>query len=428
MRASRVALPAAVVAAAVRSTLAVAAAPGPRRRILGATLVDSAGTGLYLTIVSFFLLRAMGASTRELGLALSVAGFAAFVGTIPAGRLADRWGSRRVLLILFGWRAVAYALLAVCGSFPAALAALAIAGLADRAAAPVMQNLIIESDHGSEEPVTSLAAAQSVKNVGFSLGGLLGAAALSVNSGMAFRLSVAANALSFVVAGLLVLSLPGVASRGRAVSRRVRLMRDRRFILLSVTNGLVTMHAWVLAVGIPIWLYEYTSVSRWVVSLLLVTNTVLAVMFQVPASRGADQPQVAWRRLHHACLVLAATTVLIPVTASIPPWAAGCCFFLLIGMLTFGELLHSAGSWGLSVAWSPRDQRGQYLAFFSLGFAVQSVVAPIAVTQAVAFGPMGFIALSAVFLTARVVLGQVGVPADSGAPAVVVGELQGSVR
>jgi MFS family permease len=49
-------------------------------------------------------------------------------------------------------------------------------------------------------------------------------------------------------------------------------------------------------------------------------------------------------------------------------------------LLTLGELWTSAAQWGLQYGLAPRHSQGEYGAVFSLGYTVQSVIGPVALT------------------------------------------------
>jgi hypothetical protein len=67
-------------------------------------------------------------------------------------------------------------------------------------------------------------------------------------------------------------------------------------------------------------------------------------------------------------------------------------------LLTFGEMWQATGGWDLSYAFAPEDGKGVYLSVFSLGGTAQRIVGPALITSVViAAGPVGWIALAAVF-------------------------------
>ncbi len=106
----------------------VAARPGAAALLLAEALWNAAIDGIrpYLFL---YTKNVLGASVAEtsLGLALLVGGLA--VGSVAAGRLADRYGRARMLAIGSGLLAAGMAAGFFARSFPVALAVLAVAGL-----------------------------------------------------------------------------------------------------------------------------------------------------------------------------------------------------------------------------------------------------------------------------------------------------------
>src|SRR5437868_9780369 len=86
----------------MRKPLLAAVLPpnGPLRRFALMTLIDAIGTSFFLVGSVIFFVRITGLGIRELGLGLSLAAAVGLLTAIPAGRLADRLGYRRLLVAL----------------------------------------------------------------------------------------------------------------------------------------------------------------------------------------------------------------------------------------------------------------------------------------------------------------------------------------
>lgn len=72
---------------------------------------------------------------------------------------------------------------------------------------------------------------------------------------------------------------------------------------------------------------------------------------------------------------------------------------LAVLILTAGELLTMAGSWGISYGLAPDHARGEYLGVYALGAAFAETVGPAATAfLGVREGPPGWLVIAAVFL------------------------------
>jgi len=64
------------------------------------SLVDATGTGMFLTVSVLFFTRFAGLAAGSVALGLSLAGLAAMIGAVPLGSLGDRFGYRRVWVLV----------------------------------------------------------------------------------------------------------------------------------------------------------------------------------------------------------------------------------------------------------------------------------------------------------------------------------------
>jgi hypothetical protein len=197
------------------------------------------------------------------------------------------------------------------------------------------------------------------------------------------------------------------AAGPRAAPLRLRALRDTRYMAVAAVNGVIVLHIALLGTAVPLWVTLHTSAPRALVGVLLVINTVLAVVFQVRASRGAESLDGGVRAMRYAGVALAACCAVFALTAGVR--SAGLATGLLVlglVLLTAGELWQSAGGWGLSFALAPMTSRTEYLAGFGLGNSAQFVLGPALVTIGVIEnGAVGWLALAGCFLVATALVG-----------------------
>ena len=70
------------------------------RRLAMATLVNTFGNGLFMTISALFFTRSVGLSVTQVGLGLTIAGCFGVAAGVPAGHAADRFGARGLCVAL----------------------------------------------------------------------------------------------------------------------------------------------------------------------------------------------------------------------------------------------------------------------------------------------------------------------------------------
>lgn len=398
--------------------------------MLRALAVDRTGTGLWAASSVLYLTFVTHLSAQQIGVLLGTAGVAGIAGSPLAGRLAGRFAVRPLLIGCHLLRLVTLTLVLLCTRFDALLVVVAVTYLGDRAAKTL--EMLFATRAAGERRSAYQALSRSAANAGYGLGAGLAAIGLAVGTADAYRALILGNALSFLVAAVLVWRTEEAG--GRAVStgsaeRPVRAKgpwRDRgylRFVLLDIPMNLDDS---VLGVGLPLWLVDRTSAPHALVPAFLVINTVLVVLLQLAVSRRADGPRGAVR-------AVALYGVLMFVTCALPAGAAGCGTWTAAGVLlaaavlvTMAELMRSVSSWELAVLLAPPDERAAYLGVAGMSQSIQKSAGPPLLTGAVmAAGPAGWLALGAAVAALAVAqqrgcarrLGAMGVPEAEPQPA-----------
>ena len=391
---------AAGVPARMRSWLVDAVPGGVVGRRLGLmAAVDAVGTGAFLAVSVVFLTRTVGLSAAQVGLGLTLSAAIALLSTVPVGALADRYGPRRMIVICSLWRGACFAVYPLVDSFAVFVIVMCVLGLVDKTAPPLEQALVAQAVPEPDR-VRMMAVLRVLLNVGFTVGALVGSAALLVDTPTAYMAVLLANGASFVAVAVLAARMPLLTEHAGSVRRSMslRVLRDRPYLALAVLNALLTLHMTLLAVGMPLWITQHSRAPVAVVAVLLAVNTVLAVTFQIRASRRAETTQGAVRSLRLASVSLAVCCLLLALVPPLPAVLA--VAVLLLGMLalTAGELLQAAGGWSLSFSLARAGQQGAYLSLFWLGVSVQQILAPVVVVGVISVGPLGWVGLAVVFV------------------------------
>ena len=371
------------------------------RALAASTLITTGGDGLYIAGSALFFTRALGFSVAQVGLGLTLAGILGLGAGVPLGRLADRRGARDVLIVIELIQAAAIgSYVLVGGSLPAfiGVATVVIACMqgADAAKGALAGNL------AAEDPVRLRAFLQSVSNAGISVGTVFAGLAIADGSHLAYRVLMLADAATFVIAAVCLLVVPratavisGAAERGR----RWVALRDRPYLALTAANCVMSLQYFVLAFAMPLWVIDHTHAPRWLVSPMLLSNTLLIVALQVRFSRATKTAEGGARSVSRAGIVLAAAMVLYGAAAGRVQAVAVIVLLAAVVAHTVGELFQSAGAFGISYGLAQEDALGEYLGVYGLGIGVCRAVAPgvLAVT-CLQHGDAGWLGLAAVFL------------------------------
>ncbi|MFD7031181.1 MFS transporter [Streptomyces sp. NPDC059917] len=404
------------------------------RKLAAGAAVDSVGSGMFLAASTLYFVTVVGFPAERVGLVLAVASVVGLLSPVPLGRLADRIGPATVYVGLLAARGVGYAGFALVHDFwPYAVLTCVLTAL-DRGCSP-LQQVVVGLIEGGENQTRTMASIRSVRNIGLTAGFLLAGAVLAVESRAAFVALFLGNALTFFVIATVVERLrrraPGTAPaaasatapttgpvakdvprREAAPEEPVRSpFRDLRFMLFTLSNGVLSLHDSVLFVLLPLWLTTATSAPTSAVSVLLAVNTVLTVLLQVYVSKFAETTARALKLVWVALLPLLLACGFFAGAEHVSVWPAAACAVLAVVLLTVGENLHSVAVWNLSYEMSPAPARSRYLATFSLGVTGQQIIGPVLMTSVMLpLGSIGWALLAGIFAVAALVVRATGGP------------------
>ena len=374
------------------------------RRLARLTLVNCVGNGLSLAVAVLFFTRVLGLSAAQLGFGLTAAGLCGVVASIPAGRAADRWGVRGVLVLLVAVEGAGTAAYALVHGYAAFVALACVVTAADRGSSAV-RNALYAEVLPADRRVAGRAYLRVVTNVGLCLGTALAAVALQVDTRTAYLTAIMFDAASFAVAAVLYARIPvprrAQAGAGRRAGGRNPALRNGPFLLVTGLNAVLCLQFAMLEVGVPLWIVRETEAPRIVVAGTIVVNTVLVVALQVRATRGTERPESAAGVCGRGGLLLAGSCVVLGLAHGLPAAAAAAVVLAGIGLQALGEVLSQAGGWALGFDLADEHAHGAYQGVFSAGSSVAMMLGPALVsTVVIGYGLLGWAVLGAVFAVA----------------------------
>ena len=380
-----------------------------QRLVLIAYLVNALGTGLFLPISVIYLTRIVGLPATRVGLGLTIAGLIAVVAGPCAGPLLDRFDARPVVVGCFAASALGFAAYLAVGSFAAFLAVAIVIQFASRMSRPAGKVLALRVASGRDR-VIALAWQRTLTNLGYGVGGLLAGLALLFPGRTPFDLLLAANAVSYVVASVLILRLPALRPppaappAAPAVGRRDQgayrhLAGDRVYLGLVGLDVLVSFHDSVLIVAMPLWAALHTTAPLSMPGLLFALNTLLVVLLQVRVSRRIIAPSGITRSYRTAAIGFVVATACFAISAGAGRVLAIAALVLAVSALTLGEIEVTAGEQLLSTELAPERFRGSYLSIYTSSMSVQQGIGPALVTAMLTgWGRAGWAAIALILV------------------------------
>ena len=373
--------------------------PGGRdgRRMLAIALVDRTGSGLWASVSVLYFTYVSHLSVAQVGTLAAIAGAIGIAGAPLGGRLADRFPLTRVLVALQLLRALASFALLTTDNYVLLIVFSAVGGFGDRAA-NVLTKLYATRVAGPDR-IRYQAISRTAANAGWALGGLTAATALALGTTAAYHWLLLGDALSFVAVATLTLRCGEPPSPTRTVatskdappaSKPPNPWRDRTYLAYVATETVLFLDDAVFKVGLPLWIAHASDAPHGLAPLLMVLNNVMVVAFIVPLARFATTTAVTRNLLIPLSMAFALGGATLALSATGGAVTAIVLLTASAAAFTMAEMLHATISWELSVALAPDTAQGSYLGVHGLAQSTQRSVGPLAVTAAIATGPLGW--------------------------------------
>ncbi len=377
------------------------------RRLALITLVNTVGNGLLMTLSALFFTQILGFGVAQVGVGLTAAGLCGVLASIPAGRAADRWGSKPVLITLVSLEAVGTVGYALVHRYAAFVLLACFVMAVDRGSSAVRSALYAEV-LPADGRVAGRAYLRVVTNVGLGVGTASAALVLQADTRAAYVLAILADAVSFAVVAALYMTIPGAArtreaeeadaGQPEAAKGGNPALRNLPFLAVTALNSVLCLQFAMIEVGVPLWIAKHTSAPRVMIAGSLIVNMVLVVALQVRATKGTEQPGAAARIFGRGGLLVAASCLVVGLAHGVPAALAAALVVAGVGFQALGEVYSQAAGWALSYDLAGEGAHGAYQGVYNAGASASLMFAPALMTAVViANGLLGWAVLGAVF-------------------------------
>ncbi|WP_022889220.1 MFS transporter [Agromyces italicus] len=409
----------------LRARLAASVADPVLRILVGATLISRLGRGIFLTVTVLYFTLIVGLTPGEVAIVLAAASGAGVVASFAGGWLADRFSAKRLIIVFTAIEGVALIAYVFAADFVTALVIAVICGLFEQGANSTRSAIIARAFTG-ESRVHARAVLRTVTNVSIAVGSGLGAIALALGTAEAYRGLIIGAGVLFLLGLFQLVRLPAyvdaparaavaevvtatgsvdATATAEAIAAERRSWRshspwrDPRYLWLTALSGIFGMQFGVGELGVPLWITRETSAPEVLIAALLILNTTIVVIFQVPMSRGTHDLRVAGRVSAIAAWLMAGACLVYAAAAGLPTGFAVAVLVIAATAHAFAEVLSQAGGWGLSFELADPVRAGTYQGVFGMGYSVGALAAPLVVNAtAISHGFSGWAILAAIFL------------------------------
>ena len=351
--------------------------PGERNLIAG-MLVDAVGTGMYVPFSLVFFQHVTGLPLTTIGMVLTVAGIVAMSAMPVGGWAVDRYGARRVRLVLYVVRGLGFLAFPLGTTLPA-FALIATFTAAGSQAFPATQSALIGELADGPDRDRLLALTRSVNNAGLGAGSMIAAALVALGGDQGFLAAAWLNAATFFLAALFALRIrDGREGRNAAERRKAgyrAVLADRPYAGLTAANFLIALGYAALSLLVPVYAVRL-GLSASVAGPLFAVNTVLCAFAGVPVGKLSRRFARRTRVAAVGGLLFAVSFLGFALLDHAPRQALLAGLFALLILYTIGELVHSPSAGALSVNAAPLATRGRYLAAYQFSWALSQALAP----------------------------------------------------
>ena len=180
---------------------------GEHRRFVAAIVADTVGSGLFMPITLLYFLAMTDLSLVQVGSALSLSALLSMPAAFVIGTLVDRFGPRRMMLAGNLVQAAGMVAYLWADSLLAVALWTALLNLGRQSFWGSFGNVVTAISAPGERELW-FGFLQAVRNLGFSVGGVLAGVALQIGTDAAYQSVVVVNAVTFVLAFVLLLDVP----------------------------------------------------------------------------------------------------------------------------------------------------------------------------------------------------------------------------
>ena len=361
---------------------------GEHRRFVAAIVADTVGSGLFMPLTLLYFLAMTDLSLVQIGSAMSASALLTMPGAFVIGSLVDRFGPRKMML--------AGNLVQAAGM----LAYLWADSLLAVALWTALLNVGRQSFWGSfGNVVTAISAPgerelwfgflQAVRNLGYSIGGVLAGIALQIGTDLAFQTVVVVNAVTFVVAFVLLIDVPdhrAATPDDAPVEGWGTVLRDGAYLRLVLGQFGFVAGMMVLNFALPVYVAETIDLPGWVVGAIFTLNTAMVGLGQGLVVRRMTG-HVRSRMMGLAQVAFVVSYGMFVVAGWLPVWLAVALMLLGAAVYTLGELTGGPVLSATAAEAAPDHLRGRYLGLFQLSWGIGGAITPLAFTWLLDRGP-----------------------------------------
>lgn len=365
------------------------------RKLTFANYINTFGNGMFHTVGIIYFSYTVGLGAHAVAFAFTIGAAVSLAVSVPAGHLADKWSPKFVGMISFVLQGVVLGLQVFTKTWNVFVILLCLEYFVERFGQNARMSYIAQVGEGQKR-VEARAYMRAVTNLGIGSGTLIAGVALAINTPSAYKTMIVADALSFILAALAYSRVPNIAPTLQEHEKfDWSVLKDHRYIIATALNGGLNLHFLIQNVAIPVWVVQETNAPRWMISGIMLLNTIAIVLFQVRTSKKADNIKAAAKLFQQASFYIAMASLVYAMAHGVNAIFASLLMLLGMAIHIAGELYGSNAAWMIAMELADQRRQGVYQGIWSMGFGLTDMIGPsILVALVIGIGQLGWVILA----------------------------------
>ena len=369
------------------------------RKLTFANFINTFGNGMFHTVGIIYFSFTVGLGAHAVAFAFTIGAAVSLAVSVPAGHLADRYSPKLIGIVSFTLQGLILGAQIFTKTWNVFVVLLCLEYFVERFGQNARMSYIAQIGEGQKR-VEARAYMRAVTNLGIGAGTLIAGIALAINTATAYKTMIALDALTFIFAAIAYARVPNIPPTLQEHEKfDWTVLKDHRYIVATALDGGLTLHFLIQNIAIPVWVVQETNAPRWMISVIMLMNTLAIVLFQVRTSKKYTDVRIAVRQFQRASLYVAIACLIYATSTGVNAYLASAILLIAMGAHIAGELVGSNASWMIAMDLADERRQGVYQGIWSMGFGLTDMIGPsILVALVIGIGQFGWVILAAWFI------------------------------
>ncbi len=342
--------------------------------MMGLDMFITIGFSVALPFLALYLHDERGIPMSLVGTIFLAGGLSTAISNIIGGMFSDRFGRRRILLVISIAGIFTYAALALLIGRSASIWSIALVSIMARGTMGTIQPTVsaIVADLSPKDRLTeSYALVRVGGNIGFALGPAVGGYLMSSIS-YSWLISISALTCILITAFIYFFLRESFVGNKEHVDFRSTLAvaKDRSFLVFTILSILLVLSMAHLGSTLSVFTVDRLGFSTSQYGLLLTTNGIMVVLSQYPVAYWVNKLTKANGLILGSLLYVGGYLTLGWITSFN-------LAILIIVIITAGEVTFSPIASAVVAESAPPDRRGRYMGFYALSHTLGFSISPL---------------------------------------------------